>query len=145
MQKQNCIKIYESQIPVCVSDDEAVAITKEIANYEFVPPVHEMLYPHWVNYIRNQLEDVFGSQALYQSGYTVYTTLEPTLQKLAEEAISEQVANLVDNNVQSGALVAIQPSTGEILAMVGSEDYYNEDIDGQINMAISPRPTWFNN
>ncbi len=135
----NCIKIYESQIPVCVSAEDAVTYSAEIANYEFIPPIHEMLYPHWVNYIRNQLEDVFGSQALYQSGYTVYTTLEPSLQKLAEEAISEQVASLAENNVQSGSLVAIQPSTGEILAMVGSADYYNEDIDGQINMAISPR------
>jgi membrane carboxypeptidase/penicillin-binding protein len=52
--------------------------------------------------------------------------------------VSDQVAGLADRHVTDGALVAIKPSTGEILAMVGSADFYNEAIAGQINMALSP-------
>ena len=52
--------------------------------------------------------------------------------------MTEQVAALVDKNAHNGALVAIKPSTGEILAMVGSPDFYNDAIAGQINMAVSP-------
>jgi membrane peptidoglycan carboxypeptidase len=52
--------------------------------------------------------------------------------------VSEQVAALLANNAHNGALVTIKPSTGEILAMVGSADFYNDAIDGQVNMATSP-------
>ena len=51
--------------------------------------------------------------------------------------MTTQIADLAANNAHDGALVAIQPSTGEILAMVGSADYYNADISGQVNMAVS--------
>jgi membrane peptidoglycan carboxypeptidase len=61
------------------------------------------------------------------------------LQETAIEAIQSHISLLTANQVQSGALVAIDPATGEILAMVGSADFYNDEIDGQINMAISPR------
>ncbi|MBK8793979.1 MAG: hypothetical protein IPN59_12815 [Holophaga sp.] len=52
--------------------------------------------------------------------------------------MAEQVARLVENNAQNGALVAIQPGTGEILAMVGSADFNNVQISGQVNMVLSP-------
>jgi membrane peptidoglycan carboxypeptidase len=61
------------------------------------------------------------------------------LQDAAEEIIAEQVDQLGDLNARNGALVAIRPLTGEILAMVGSADFYEEDIDGQVNMAVAPR------
>ena len=68
----------------------------------------------------------------------MYTTLDPTLQDEAQRLVTEQVALLADKNAHNGALVAIRPSTGEILAMVGSPDFNNEAISGQINMADSP-------
>jgi membrane peptidoglycan carboxypeptidase len=59
------------------------------------------------------------------------------LQEQAQQLVTDQVAALAANNAHDGALVALKPATGEILAMVGSADYYNEAISGQVNMADS--------
>jgi membrane carboxypeptidase/penicillin-binding protein PbpC len=61
------------------------------------------------------------------------------LQDAAEQIVADRVASLEDHRASDGALVAIRPGTGEVLAMVGSADFYNEAIDGQVNMAVSPR------
>ena len=94
-------------------------------------------YPHWVNFVRSELEKKYDAQTIYRSGFIVYTTLDPTLQDEAQRLVTEQVALLADKNAHNGALVTIKPSTGEILAMVGSPDFNNEAISGQINMADS--------
>ncbi|MBN2503334.1 MAG: transglycosylase domain-containing protein, partial [Anaerolineales bacterium] len=136
---QNCIYVSNNEEKICVDLDAASPAVYELENYEFQPPDVEIVFPHWVNYIRSQLEEMYDPQTIYRSGFTVYTTLDPGLQQVAQAVVQKQVANMVNNNAQSGALVAIQPSTGEILAMVGSVDFYNEDISGQVNMATSPR------
>ncbi len=138
-QEQGCIYVSNSQHRVCVGALDVASATEEIENYQFPSPDIEIRYPHWVNFIRSQLEAQFDPQTIYRSGFTVYTTLDPDLQELAEEIVAQQVAALRDHNASNGALVAIKPTTGEILAMVGSADFYNEAIDGQVNMAISPR------
>ncbi|MHB1385493.1 MAG: transglycosylase domain-containing protein, partial [Bellilinea sp.] len=96
-------------------------------------------FPHWVDYVRTQLESMYDPSTIYRSGFTVYTTLDPALQDQAERLLRDQVAQLSGNNARNGALVAMKPKTGEILAMVGSPDFYNADISGQVNMAVSPR------
>ena len=53
--------------------------------------------------------------------------------------LANQIDDLSGLHVTNGALIVIRPATGEILAMVGSADFYNEAIDGQVNMAVSPR------
>jgi membrane peptidoglycan carboxypeptidase len=68
----------------------------------------------------------------------VYTTLDPGMQDAAQQSVTAQVNALADKHVIDGALVAIKPSTGEILAMVGSPDFNNDANAGQINMAVSP-------
>jgi penicillin-binding protein 1C len=126
--------------PVRVAPDDVLFAATEIANqarYPFHPPRTSARFPHWVNYVRQLLEDQYG-QTLYRSGYSVYTTLDPDLQTLAEQNVSQQVAALVDRHVTNGALVALKPATGEIVAMVGSDDY-DDPVDGQINMALRPR------
>lgn len=137
--EQGCIFVSNSPYKVCVSALDVASATEEIEGYQFPSPDIEIRYPHWVNFIRSQLESQFDPQTIYRSGFTVYTTLDPDLQDLAEEIVAVQVAALRDHNATNGALVAIRPATGEILAMVGSADFYNEAIDGQVNMAISPR------
>ena len=138
-QEQACIYISSSPQRVCVDALDVANSFEEINNYEFTPTEFEIRYPHWVNYIRFLLEQQYDPQTIYRSGFTVYTTLDPGLQDHAERIIAAQVNSLADRHVTNGALVAIRPSTGEILTMVGSADFYNENIDGQVNMAISPR------
>jgi len=126
--------------PVRVTPNEVIASATQIADeskYPFTPPRSDARFPHWVNYVRQLLEDQYG-QSLYRSGYSVYTTLDPDLQTLAEQNVSQQVAALADRHVTNGALVAMRPTTGEIVAMVGSDDY-NDPVDGQINMSLRPR------
>jgi membrane peptidoglycan carboxypeptidase len=137
--EQGCIFVQEGQQPICVTPEQAGAAAAEITNYEFRPPLIQMRFPHWVNFIRTELEGLFDPQTIFRSGFTVYTTLDPILQQKAQESVREQVEQLADNRATNGALVALEPSTGEILAMVGSPDFYNEEIDGQINMAVAPR------
>ncbi|MEX2144167.1 MAG: transglycosylase domain-containing protein [Anaerolineales bacterium] len=136
--EDGCIYVSNNTERLCVPVEEAATAGLQMLDYTFISPDVQIRYPHWVHYIRALLEEQFDPQTIYRSGFTVYTTLDPELQNLAQETLSRHVAELADRNVGSGALVAIRPSDGYILAMVGSADF-NEGIDGQINMAISPR------
>ena len=138
-QEKGCIYVSSSLRRVCIDAASATLASDEVEKYKFRLNENAMRYPHWVNYIRSILEGQYDAQTIYRSGFTVYTTLDPGLQEKAVQIVKDQVDSLADKNVQDGALVAIRPSTGEILAMVGSADFYNVDISGQVNMAISPR------
>mgnify|MGYP006289594335 CR=1 FL=1 len=137
--EKGCIFISNQHDRVCVTPEDTATALLEILDYEFIPPSYDMQFPHWVFYIHNWLFNTFDDTTVYQSGFTIHTTIDPELQEIAEEMIAAQVETLSDKNVQNGALISMHPTTGEILAMVGSVDFYNEDISGQVNMAISPR------
>ena len=135
---EGCIKVSNSETPVCVDPGQATQAANEMKSYSYRSPSFDAKYPHWVNFVRAQLEELYDAQTIYRSGFVIYTTLDPTLQDRAQELVTNQVNAMVDNNTHNGALVSIRPSTGEILAMVGSPDFNNAAISGQINMAISP-------
>ncbi len=137
-QERDCIRVSNSTQPVCVDVTAGAQAIQEINDYAFTPPTADMRYPHWVQYIRTQLETLYDPQTIYRSGFTVYTTLDPGLEDTAQQIVSNQIAALANRHVTDGALVAIRPDTGEILAMVGSPDFYNVPNAGQINMAVSP-------
>ena len=137
-QTEGCIKVSTSEVPICVDEVAAANAANEMKTRVFNSPNVNSRYPHWVNFVREQLEKQYDSQTIYRSGFNVYTTLDPYLQDEAQRLVTEQVAQLTDKNAHNGALVSIRPSTGEILAMVGSPDFNNEAISGQINMADSP-------
>jgi penicillin-binding protein 1C len=136
--ERNCIYVSNSPQTVCVDGAAAANAIQEIQSQIFNPPTVNMRYPHWVQYIRAQLESRFDPQTIYRSGFTVYTSLDPDMQEAAQQSVTAQVNALADKHVTDGALVAIKPSTGEILAMVGSPDFNNDANAGQINMAVSP-------
>ena len=138
-QEQGCIYVSNSPQRICVDAVVAASAAEEIKEYQFPSPDVSIRYPHWVNYIRYLLEQQYDSQTIYRSGFSVYTTLDPQLQDIGTGLIEQQVIALADKHATNGALVAIRPSTGEILAMVGSADFSNEAISGQVNMSISPR------
>ena len=138
-QEKGCIYVSTSPERICLEAQQAADAYIAIDSYTFTVRENQMVYPHWVNYIRYLLEQNYDAQTIYRSGFQVYTTLDPQLQTEAERIVKEQVDGLADKHVTDGALVAIKPSTGEILAMVGSADFYNDAIAGQINMALKPR------
>ncbi len=95
--------------------------------------------PHFVFHVRGEVERTLGPEFLARGGLEIHTTLDPRLQAIAEEEVAARVAQLADQDATNGALVAVRPTTGEVLAMVGSADFYNAAIAGQINMATAPR------
>ena len=138
-QEKGCIEVNNVAEPICVEAQQAADAYIEIENYPFTIRTNPLVYPHWVTYIRYLLETTYDPQTIYRSGFRVYTTLDPHLQLEADRIVKEQVEALAGQNATDGALVAIQPKTGEILAMTGSADFYNDAIAGQINMALQPR------
>ncbi len=140
-QEKGCIDVSTQSHPVCVSAPEADQARLEIEQYNFQPKVFTRNYPHWVEYIRMQLIEEYGEEVIYRSGFKVYTTLDNTLQATAERIVNEQIQQLTANNATDAALVHIDAATGEILAMVGSADFYNKSISGEINMSLVPRQT----
>ncbi len=137
-QQKGCITVSNSDVPICVDQLTALDAANDIKNRTFNSPNIDTRYPHWVNFVRSQLESQYDAQTIYRSGFIVYTSLDPRLQDEAQRMVSEQIAAMADKNAHNGALVAIKPSTGEILAMVGSPDFNNDAISGQVNMATSP-------
>jgi penicillin-binding protein 1C len=125
-----------------ITQDQADAAAAEMASRigSLTPPRSDIPAPHFVQYVRQTLEAEFGPDLLYRgSGLRVYTTLDLDLQRVAEEQVRDGVASLADRDVTNGALVAIEPASGEIVAMVGSVDFNDESIGGQVNVALRCR------
>lgn len=101
---------------------------------------YEILAPHWVMYVRKQLEDRYGLDAVYRGGLKVITTVDLELQNEAEKIARDYIATMSEkHNVHNAAVVVIDAQTGEILCMVGSLDYFDSKIAGQVNVAVSER------
>lgn len=109
------------------------------APLHFAEPKQQVKAPHFVNYVRDLLIQKYGEQAVFNLGLQVVTTLDLDLQQAAEQIIREHIQQIRRYRATNAALVAINPNTGEILTMVGSADFYDQSIDGQVNVALSFR------
>lgn len=103
------------------------------------PDAGTILAPHFVMYVRDLLAERLGQRGLFQAGLRVYTTLDLETQSLAETVVSNHVATLSRQDARNAGLVALNPTNGEIYAMVGSPDYSNAAIDGQVNAVLADR------
>jgi membrane peptidoglycan carboxypeptidase len=95
--------------------------------------------PHLVDYVVSRLEDMYGSPAVQQGGFNVYTTIDPGIQAMAEHAVVTGVKAMAGHGVNNGMLLVASTSTGEVLAWVGSADFNNAAIGGQFDVIRSPR------
>lgn len=96
--------------------------------------------PHFVMYIRELLEEKYGADVVEKGGLKVITTLDWELQQDAEEIVKKWAfINKTKFDAENAALVTIDPNTGQILTMVGSRDYFDEEIDGNFNIATASR------
>ncbi|MDT8307163.1 MAG: transglycosylase domain-containing protein, partial [Anaerolineae bacterium] len=118
--------------------EAAMAISAETVR-NLTPPERRVAHPHFVFTMLQQLEELLGAQSLYAGGLRVYTTLDPAVQEIAVAAVREHRDLIAASGANNAALVALRPGTGEVLALVGSVDYRNEEIRGQVNMALAPR------
>lgn len=121
-----------------ISEEEAEKAKEE--KLAFTKRQESITYPHFVMYVKEKLVEKYGEKLVEEGGLRVTTTIDPEKQKLAEDIISNKAPQLVKKYGASNAsLVSVDPKTGQILAMVGSVDYFNEAIDGNVNVAIRDR------
>ncbi len=95
--------------------------------------------PHFVMYVKDQLVKKYGQRMVEQGGLKVTTSLDLDVQEFAQAVVASEVAKLKQMNVSNGASIVTNPKTGEILAMVGSRNYFDKQIDGNVNLTTSQR------
>lgn len=111
----------------------------ELPNVVFKTQSAALKAPHFVFYVKDQLVDLLGEAVVEEGGYTVTTTLDTELQDFAQTAVKDEIDKLEKVHVTNGAAMVMNPQNGEILAMVGSKDYFAADYDGQVNVVMRPR------
>ncbi len=123
---------YITQEEYSFTKNEAVAFNPAATN--------SLKAPHFVFYILDYLQKKYGADVMESEGFTIKTTLDYDMQLRAEELLKKHAdENLKKYNATNSALVAIDPTTGQILSMVGSKDYFDKTIDGAFNVAVAPR------
>ena len=95
--------------------------------------------PHFVRYVLNKVEEMYGEDAVLNGGLSITTTLDYSLQEGGLNIVRRHVDNLEDKNAHNGALLALDVKSGQILAWIGSVDYFDESIDGAVDMITSLR------
>ncbi len=95
--------------------------------------------PHFALWIKEQLAETYGDAVVEEGGLKVTTTLDLDLQNYAQDVVATEVGRLIKQNVGNGAALVTIPKTGEILAMVGSKDYFAKDEDGKVNIVFAKR------
>src|SRR5258708_334868 len=113
------------------------ALTEKI---NFASPDVDLKAPHFVMYVRQKLVDQYGEEMVESGGLNVITTLDYNIQQMAQKAVTTQVAKLAGLHVTNGAAIVVDPTNGEILAMVGSKDYFDIKMDGNVNVVTALRP-----
>ena len=120
--------------------NETAYAAAKIERVSFAPAgQNAIIAPHFVFYILNQLEEKYGINAL-MSGLKVTTTLDADLEVKAESIVNQYaLENVKKFEASNASLVAVDPSTGQILAMVGSRNFFDKEIDGQYNATLALR------
>jgi len=117
-------------------------IDKMVAAHKALPVAHNALTAHFVDYIERYITQRYGEKALYEGGLRITTTLDLGTQSLANKWVKAGVNTYAKRSVNTGAMLVMNPADGEILAMVGSADYNNAAIRGQINLTGVDKLGW---
>ena len=121
-----------------ITNSQANIAQNTILKYKKIS--NEIEAPHFVLYIKDLLIQKYGERVVEEGGLKVTTTLDLDIQDAAQASVAAQIENLPKfYHVTNGAALVTNPATGEILAMVGSKDYFDTDIDGNVNITTSLR------
>ncbi|TSC69130.1 MAG: putative penicillin-binding protein [Parcubacteria group bacterium Gr01-1014_56] len=134
--RKNLVLAKMNEHGFLTQDEEEAAKKAEVV---FLPPRDTSIQaPHFAFYVRQYLEEKYGSDALEAGGWRVTTTLDADLQVKAEEVVRRNaIENTEKFNASNAALIALDPRNGQILSMVGSRYYFDTEIDGAYNVAAS--------
>jgi penicillin-binding protein 1C len=112
-------------------EEEKKTLAEEM---HFVANKTDIEAPHFVMYVRQILEEKFGKEYVEKGGLEVVTSLDMSLQEKMEKIVKDEVERIENYGVSNGAAIIVNPKTGEILAMVGSKDYFDRANDGNVNV-----------
>lgn len=127
-----------------LTTEESESAHREKLGFAAIPfPIEA---PHFVMFIRGELERRYGLEAIYNQGLQVYTTLDLNMQNTAERISRRHLAELAKQRdgeppkiVRNAAVVVLHPLTGEVLTMLGSPNYFDPQIDGAVNATMATR------
>ncbi len=117
-------------------EEQMKALEEELT---FVQDTTDIKAPHFVMYVRDLLAKEYGEEKVFQGGLEVYTSLDLDLQNKTQDIVTTEVEALGKYSISNGAALVTNPQTGEILAMVGSRDYFDVKNDGQVNVTVRSR------
>ncbi len=120
-----------------ITQGKSDALYKQVEGFKFSQKYSSIKAPHFAMYVKQKLEEQFGSQMVLNGGLQVTTTLDYGLEKKTEEIVKTEIDKLKNYKVNNAAAVIADPKTGEVLAMDGSKDYFDKEIDGNFNVALS--------
>ncbi|MFZ4828981.1 MAG: transglycosylase domain-containing protein, partial [Phototrophicaceae bacterium] len=141
MGEVGCLPIPYQASTVCITQqmlDTQIAIeSAQVETREYLPRESIVEYPHFVTFVQAQLERDFGSDEIYRRGFVVRTTLDRRLQETAQTTLTQRIAQSAGTGVNTGTVMITDAKSGAIRAMVGSPDFNDETIDGQVNLALT--------
>lgn len=136
--KNRQAQILDSMVEEGYISDNTALVAKSTP-LVFRPQRGSILAPHFVMYIKDLLVKELGEDLVNRGGLEVVTTLDLEVQQILETEISTELAKLASLHVGNAAGLITNPATGEILAMAGSSDFFDEGSDGQVNVVLQPR------
>jgi len=122
-----------------ITEDEFKEAEIEALTFEFKSSAFSIKAPHFVFWIRELLEEQYGEDAVMQWWLVVKTTLDYNIQQMAEQGFQNNGRTLYENGANNSSMIYVNTDNGDVLAYVGSLDYFNNEIQWQIDMVRSPR------
>jgi len=138
VQRQKMIlqKMYDLKY---ISNDQLQSALNANTLAKVAPHEQKIVAPHFVFYVLDELHKKYTDDELRTSGLRVITSLDLSLQAAAEKSVREGAARNKSRRASNAALVALDAKDGEVLAMVGSKDYYDQSVDGYVNVTLQAR------
>ncbi len=125
-----------------ITENQAKQAFLEWITYKFRKNKVDMLAPHFVQWIIELLQKQYDTWTLLKWGIIVKTTLDYEIQKLAEESLAGNIGVLQQNGANNSSMIYNDSQNGDVLAYVGSLNYFDETIEWQNDMVRKPRQSW---
>lgn len=126
-------RMLEDKYLTQVAYDEAI---NGLDSLQFEKGQSSFSAPHFVFYVKDKIEEMYGPEVVETGGLQVTTTLDLALHNQVQDIVAEEIAKVTDLNITNGAAIVMDPKTGEIYSMVGSRNFNDTEIDGQFNVAV---------
>lgn len=117
-----------------VTAEQSIEAQKEIENFKFYENKTQLLSPHFIFWVKDQLIDKYGEDVVEGAGLKITTTLDLNIQNETQKIVAEEIDKSEKLGISNGAAMVIDPTNGQVLAMVGSRDYNSDKTDGKFNV-----------